>query len=38
MMAGMTTGVKAKDEVGLFIHQMIPHHQVGIPVPFLHTI
>lgn len=30
MMAGMTTGVEAKSEVALFIHQMIPHHQNAV--------
>ena len=30
MLGGMTTGIKAHDERALFIHQMIPHHQVSI--------
>ena len=30
MFAGMTTGVKSEDEVALFIHQMIPHHQNAV--------
>jgi hypothetical protein len=30
-LAGMTTGIKAHDERALFIHQMIPHHQVRTP-------
>ncbi|KAL3922055.1 MAG: hypothetical protein SGILL_002409 [Bacillariaceae sp.] len=30
MMTGMTTGVKAKDERALFVHQMIPHHQNAV--------
>lgn len=30
MFAGMTTGVTAGDEVALFIHQMIPHHQNAV--------
>ena len=30
MMSGMTTGIKARDERALFIHQMIPHHQNAV--------
>ena len=30
MLAGMTTGIKARDERALFIHQMIPHHQNAV--------
>jgi hypothetical protein len=30
MFAGMTTGVKSEDEVALFMHQMIPHHQNAV--------
>lgn len=30
MFAGMTTGTSAGSEIGLFIHQMIPHHQNAV--------
>ena len=39
MVAGMTTGVKANNEMVLFFHQMIPHHQnaVNMAKALLHT-
>jgi hypothetical protein len=30
MMSGMTTGIQAKSEAALFVHQMIPHHQNAV--------
>lgn len=30
MLAGMTTGVKADNQMVLFIHQMIPHHENAV--------
>lgn len=39
MMSGMTTGFNSGNEIVLFIHQMIPHHQnaVNMAKALLHT-
>ncbi|KAL7555727.1 hypothetical protein ACA910_005145 [Epithemia clementina (nom. ined.)] len=39
MLHGMTTGITTNDEIALFLHQMIPHHEnaVNMAKALLHT-